>query len=683
MPRPRVLYFFPRCRLCRYKVEEGDDAVVVSVDNYQTAPFTYRYGSSHVDRKWGRKIQCCSAPVQDIGRHEPAIGCHSRCLAFLTKLEPLLEFRSGMPLWPYTELIDRDSKPSGIDLIDALTKNSLERLYDVRQPAGGSIHPFSVKGFLHSTGIFRSVFARRTQCARSPIHRLYTTSIYWYDPPMSEDERRLRVSTDMLCDLLRTTIGRDCKLPTEIWRMIAAYLSLEYAITSLWTAPYRGESAVVLSEDIWATYVWIDGVAYVSSLSHDPNPDAKQIFEAGSQGENISFYIMEDHLGIRQVHISRTPPAVYSSSDRCVWWRVHPVEDMDAEFVFSSDGIKLQQLKMPSNGRDTKLRHIPANCSWSEPLPPSELAVLSLMRLNARLGVPRFLSFTINEADCTGYTACWIVPKHSKRGAALLRLHAHKPGEDQSFYQETANRGGDLVWTYMPMKSGERVDQVWCRHGNYSFDVTLALKTSMCRILAVGPFKTVDFTDSSSPWTCIAQLSTTGSDRLWLDGPHADGRAVTCIAGPMRSKYPKKPLPVHTMAASPFFKLASFHSSASLEDVKEIVVSRLEASSRKWISGMLFRYENGDETAVGDFRLDAAGKHIRVVKSSGLYLGMTKYSSRTHVSEMDIVSPNTGSLSWETFPWSGRLHWWFTPKTCYVEHSEFPYINGVIEVIDG
>jgi hypothetical protein len=137
------------------------------------------------------------------------------------------------------------------------------------------------------------------------------------------------------------------------------------------------------------------------------------------------------------------------------------------------------------------------------------------------------------------------------------------------------------------------------------------------------------------------------------------------------------------MAASPFAHLASFHSSASLEDVKEIVVSRLETSSRKWISGMLFRYENGDATAVGDFRLDAGGQHIRVVKSSGLYLGMTKSASRIYVSGIDIVSPDTGSLLWKAFPWSGSLHWWFTPKTCHVEHSGFPYMNGVIEVIDG
>ncbi|CAG9948583.1 unnamed protein product, partial [Clonostachys rosea f. rosea IK726] len=300
MYRPRVLYFSPRCRLCRYKVEDGDDAVVVSVDNYRTASFTYRYGTSHVDRKWGRTIQCCSAISGDMSRHEPAIGCHIKCLAFLTKLEPSLEFRSGMPLWLYTELMDKKSKPSGIDLTDASMKRNLERLYDVRQPARASIHPFSVKGLLHSTGIFRSIFTGRIQAVRSPVHRLYTTSIYWYEPPVSEDERRLRVSTDMLCDLLRNTIGRDGKLPTEIWRMIAAYLSREYAITSLWTTPYRGESTVVLSEDIWATHVWVDGVAYVSSLSHDPSPDAKHIFEPGPKRENLSFYIMEDHLGIRQ-----------------------------------------------------------------------------------------------------------------------------------------------------------------------------------------------------------------------------------------------------------------------------------------------------------------------------------------------------------------------------------------------
>ncbi|VUC30860.1 unnamed protein product [Clonostachys rosea] len=690
MSRPRVLYFFPRCRLCRYKVEEGDDVVVVSADGYKTAPFAYHHGSSHVDRKWRRKIQCCSTLREDMGRHEPAIGCHSRCLTFLTKLEPSLEFRCDTPLWPYTEVIDKNSKPSGIDIIDASTKNNLHRLYDVRLPVKTSMRSFNVKGLLRSTGIFKPAFARTSQSSRSPMHRLYTTSLYWYDPPISEDERRLRVSTDLLCDLLRHKIGRDCKLPTEIWRMIAMYFSpYEYAIASLlWTAPYRGESAVVLSEDIWATYVWIDGVAYVSSLSYDPSPGAKPIFEAGSKRGKIAFYIMEDHLGIRQVHISSTPPVVDSSLDRSTWWRVHPVENMDDEFVFSSDGIKLQQLTTPSPGRDTKPRHIPTNCSWSEPLPLSELAALSLMRLNSRLGVPRFLPFAINEADCTGYTACWIVPRNllDERGTALLHLHAHKRGEDQSFYKETANRGGDLVWTYMPMKSGERVDQIWCRHGNYSFDVTLALKTSMGRILTAGPFKTVDFTDSSSPWTCIAQLSTTGSSRLWLDGPHANGQSVTSIAGPMRSKHPKKTLPVHIMAASSFAypvraerSGTSFHSSASLENVEEIVLSRLQTSSRTWISGMLFHYENGDETAVGDFRLDAASRHIRVVKSSRLYLGMVE----SHVSGINIVSPNTGSLTWKSFPWSGSLHWWFTPTTCYVEHSKFPYVNGVIEVIGG
>jgi hypothetical protein len=226
-----------------------------------------------------------------------------------------------------------DENFSGLTVDDASFKNNLHRL-----------HESTVRATVDETSPAENPAAgpagemAEPEKMKRPEGRLLTSSIYWYEPPgEAEDTRRLERTKRLLAPALKKAMDGKDRLPLDLWTRIAGELVHEYAICSLLNLEYTGNSQVSLADNIYATYVTIDGRKYVSRLTNSPGANNKLVINVKHRSPHDGLYIMEDHLGIRKVHISQNPPKYDDPKDRTTWWRVYPIGTYDGMLEFSSD----------------------------------------------------------------------------------------------------------------------------------------------------------------------------------------------------------------------------------------------------------------------------------------------------------------------------------------------------------
>ena len=65
-------------------------------------------------------------------------------------------------------------------------------------------------------------------------------------------------------------------------------------------------------------------------------------------------------------------------------------------------------------------------------------------------------SLIINDAQVTGFSVYW--------NTEIAYLHAHKGGQENSFYLSAQFQDRDARWLYMPLGPGERLLEVWRRY---------------------------------------------------------------------------------------------------------------------------------------------------------------------------------------------------------------------------
>ena len=111
------------------------------------------------------------------------------------------------------------------------------------------------------------------------------------------------------------------KLPAEIWDMVfrsdqnddnemVQWCALEAAAT-LWMNRRTCSAKLDLRCDIWAHYMFIDGVRYVERLTHGPDSQGhgrrtcvqilRGVGGTSAWQKKTVVYVLEDHLGVRQL----------------------------------------------------------------------------------------------------------------------------------------------------------------------------------------------------------------------------------------------------------------------------------------------------------------------------------------------------------------------------------------------
>ncbi|KFA49717.1 hypothetical protein S40293_01402 [Stachybotrys chartarum IBT 40293] len=663
---PKQLCVYPRCRLCRFKIVEGNRVVVgeisvdvfelvvanrypnaVVLDNRQSLPFSYHYDAVHHDAMLQRTISCCSASCSH-WNEERAVTCHQACMIFAAKFETFQPssffsflFAQKQPTIPAMTVLDSGYKAHLMREKQASTSWTMRKLLTSLQ-----LSPIDTSSANASDG--------------SPISRMWSATNYWYEPPHSEETRRRDATVESIRRGLAVNVDPCGKLPWEILTMIANYLVPEFAITELLTTPRSNDSRFTVSKDVWATYVNIDGTEYVSSLSNLRSDKARLVLQAGSTCLDNAIYILEDHLGIRRVEISSSPPKLADPSDRSMWWRSLPIQE--DELVFASDGVKLQCLRESSNLNRT---------SWASPTSPLNQTSLFTYHISAGNGVSRMVPVDLNLPGCVGYSACWST--FSRRGA-LVHLQAHRVGESLDYYRDPERSQPWNLWTYMPVAEGEQIKEIWCRKGRPSFEIALAFKTSKGRTITMGSYIFPE--NHVFDWKCVAQPR--GSDQLWFDYSSVATDAVRKFASSRWDFDALGDAPAQTTySLPPQFSTNNdqpgeiFHSSASLKDVTEVVTCRTNDGCTGRITGLLLRYKDDSEACLGSYRLDYNLTLSLVEPSSlGLFVGAVSGESCWFVGEIDTCLPfERRSLTWQSFPWKGVLEWWFNGEQSVVHHA--------------
>ncbi|EAQ93338.1 hypothetical protein CHGG_01573 [Chaetomium globosum CBS 148.51] len=202
----------PRCAFCRFKVEEGDEVIVIS-ERFRFSRKVLIEGIGYVPCSDG--CQCST--------YERAFGCHSNCL----------------------ELV-----------------------------------PFRL----------RSAIANSTS--------------YQYEPPQTEEERRVRWLRSSLSTILFITFqGR---FPGELCENIAQYCLESFATRHAMALSEKIQQPssyfISLSTKVWVRYTFFEGARYIRSLTNEQPPDGSAAAELAYDSSSVTtVFVAEDHLGVRDL----------------------------------------------------------------------------------------------------------------------------------------------------------------------------------------------------------------------------------------------------------------------------------------------------------------------------------------------------------------------------------------------
>lgn len=111
-------------------------------------------------------------------------------------------------------------------------------------------------------------------------------------------------------------------LPVELALMVARYCTRVYAIAAVCLPIARPRTDFInILDGIWVSYIMIDGVRYLASLTNEPSANARLLLRGEVAADVDRMYVAEDHLGIRQVYFGNGNPPHPASGLLGVWWR--------------------------------------------------------------------------------------------------------------------------------------------------------------------------------------------------------------------------------------------------------------------------------------------------------------------------------------------------------------------------
>ncbi|KAK9434753.1 Protein kinase-like protein [Metarhizium brunneum] len=284
-------------------------------------------------------------------------------------------------------------------------------------------------------------------------HLLVDSMYSDYTPAFSLQRKR----TAYILSLLerRTTSGALATLPPELRRLVARDLVREYAVVNLHhlvhTAPTVPNTVTIdLEQDVYASYVRIEGSTYVQSL-HNKAPqgarlDCKHI-HSPHPGQIVRKIFLEyDHLGIRGVHVCAPRSDSQQTADN-VWWVELRRQQGLRHILAVSDGLKVRGIMdgMEQDVTDGSIR----GPAWPEPA--TECKVIDLEGLKISTFPPRGLRMSHVEFNAPHVQGYFIAIFRRQ----VIKLQAHRQTASRHFYHDADIICRDLTWIYMPVDPGD------------------------------------------------------------------------------------------------------------------------------------------------------------------------------------------------------------------------------------
>lgn len=321
-----------------------------------------------------------------------------------------------------------------------------------------------------------------------------------------------------------------------------------------------------------------------------------------------------------------------------------------------SQGLKLRSLTWANQAVSEKSSsEKPYPALWSTPRSPAErLRLHPLCPFSIPGQVSRMAPVYCNHPSTTGYSFSW--------NSRLTKIHSHMTGEDLSVYKTDAQSNEHEVWIYFPMNPGDSVSEIWKREPYINVDPTILFKTRQGHLHLFGPH--IAYSWQEYTWTLIdcpeARPCTFWYDELGYDLAFENHKP------PQQQSLPPQP---EILAQKPgWFGGHFFHSEAMLNDATEVIPCRSATTNR--VSGLLLRYANGSEAALGVVRLDCLSRPVRLSRGDIMWLEFVKVEHTVFMRSVRFSRPPHGSTShWFPVPKHGRLEWWFSARECQITHE--------------
>ncbi|KAI1821607.1 hypothetical protein F4861DRAFT_518075 [Xylaria intraflava] len=502
-------------------------------------------------------------------------------------------------------------------------------------------------------------FACHVQCFRftgyKPSMDLFRALAYELAPSAAVQKQRYKWLQSSF--VLHLKLGSR-RLPHELSLLIAQYCIREYAIAATWlqTSGPNTYSVGVLG-GIWACYVMIDGVRYISSFANKPSANAQLILGIEEAADTHQIYVAEDHLGIRRVCFRHSSPPCSNDSASELWWRTFSVHD-GTRIRVHADGLKIRRLECtPSDA----ISELATNIAWLTPEPRPDLIRLRPISAFPRTHL-RMASTVCNDPRTTAYSASWLFH--------VFHLHAHIDGEDSKYNSVTLPSAKHMIWLYMPINKGEYISQIWKRAAPiiHNHDLALLMVTNKGRTMMLGaqlryhwaPCNwTLLYSSDGSASRIFFEACPWGISKLGFESPEPARQGRLPFIPPPTSPYPEATvLNQYT------------YSSAALESVVALTPCEVKVAGKPSIIGLLFRYSDGSRACLGQFRLDWATAPLVVDGSSKLWLTFDMDDGGPFVDSVGVshppkpMSPRCLHISWV-----GKLEWWAGCGQCKVYYQ--------------
>jgi hypothetical protein len=265
-----------------------------------------------------------------------------------------------------------------------------------------------------------------------------------------------------------------------------------------------------------------------------------------------------------------------------------------------------------------------------------------------------------NQKHMTGYSVCGF-----PQSAAI---YAHTRNKDVEFYDV---RPSFSVWLYMPLDTGEYIEEIWGRRNSNSAQFSnLAIKTNKGRVCYLGPHTSHLLVEGISIWQLMD--TSDGSPRdTYFDEPSCGLRRIAFSgdAPHQPASGPEIPRPISEPPQGD--RLMDFYSSAPLKDITELTPCRMGVHGVMTITGLLLRYSNGHLERLGHVRPPCLEQPLVVNDHSGFCLRFRSAGLNHNL----VAAIRLGGLlendgeEWLELSWDGTLEWWFSATQCDVRYD--------------
>ncbi|EWZ86749.1 hypothetical protein FOWG_10283 [Fusarium oxysporum f. sp. lycopersici MN25] len=400
------------------------------------------------------------------------------------------------------------------------------------------------------------------------------------------------------------TIRGSFNEPGEIY--IAVYCVREPSIQFIherWSRqgrPRRGFISVPVHghTTLWAKHTHFEGIRYIQSFSYDSQGGDEEMLIKGNTEEPLNVFIRHNHLGANKAVITEGQERPEEEEVDEQWWTCHAQQTRPFHFKARFDGIKIRNLvvvKTPGTFLSFALAS-PCEIRWA--MPPS------LVKFSPKIPLPYGMCWTDvqsldwNKPGTFGYSFLLL-------GESFLQCNFHGDGPPVPYHKYTTGEPNHVMCLHFPMNPNERVSELWVRQ----YPERKATLVVDCHRSRPQPLLGTQQDGPGATYHVITKLPQDKPSSMFHS--HANNLSWFHFDSVFTWEKPQTRHIQPAWKTAPDMTIDTHYSSAKLDGVREITPC-IKRALFTWgedeiIQGLLFTYDDGTRTCIGEVLYDDLG----------------------------------------------------------------------------